>query len=361
VGHSGNVFRTGKRWIAALTLTAILLSGLALWVAGITSRKDDRPFRGKPESEWIAGLRYNDRTQVEEWRAYGEEGVQVLVRGLRRATRPSQRVHRRINQLFPVTLRRWLPAPQPDSTKSTRECTVSLLSDLGVNALGAAEAMIWVVNHDEADSVRQIAMFYFLSNPGDNCLLNQLPAKQKERLLPGLIRALQDVGNAGLRHNASMLFKYYPEDREVVTPVLLKALMDSDSNVRLYSAEALNRVAPDAAKKAGATAMLVAMAQKADDPIAPRAVNALGHSGSQLDLAVPTLVECLGSTNTLIACEAVWALEWAPREFENHSETIVAALSKTAERRDNAGGYARVALAKWKSRLTRDNQAGNEP
>lgn len=81
-----------------------------------------------------------------------------------------------------------------------------------------------------------------------------------------------------------------------------------------------------------------------------RSESRLGHSGSQPDMAVPALVECLQSTNTLIACEAVWALEWAPKEFQIYSDTLIPALRSATERRDSVGGYARVALVKWKSK-----------
>jgi hypothetical protein len=144
--------------------------------------------------------------------------------------------------------------------------------------------------------------------------------------------------------------RYYPEEREVVAPVLADAVQDPEPHVRLLAAEALNRVDPDAAKKAGATSMIVAITRSPDDQLASRAVAALGHSGSEPDLAMPALVVCLQSTNTLIACEAVWALERAPREFDRFSDRIVPALSSAAERKDNVGRYARIALTKWTSK-----------
>jgi hypothetical protein len=104
------------------------------------------------------------------------------------------------------------------------------------------------------------------------------------------------------------------------------------------------------ARKAGATSILIALAKHSDDQIAAKAVAALGRSGSQLELAVPVLIECLQSTNTLIGCEAVWVLEWAPSEFNAQSEAILSALIVAAQRKDGVGGYASIALSKWKSR-----------
>src|SRR6266699_2744680 len=123
------------RWIAAVLLTFTTgITGLVLWFGGVLPISGDPLFHGKPESEWIANLKYRDDQQVEEWRAYGEEGVQVLIRGLERANRPGERAYRRFNQLLPDFLRRWLPAPKRDSTRGTRECLVSLLGSLGSDA-----------------------------------------------------------------------------------------------------------------------------------------------------------------------------------------------------------------------------------
>ena len=165
-------------------------------------------------------------------------------------------------------------------------------------------------------------------------------------LLPALLRGMQD---AQLRHNASILLKFYPEQREVVAPVLVTAMQDPEPYVRLYAAEALNRVAPDLAKKTRATSLLVSLAQYPDDQVAAKAVAALAHSGSEPDLAVPALIECLRSTNSLIGCEAIWALEGAPQEFTAYSNSIIPALTQAAQERSR-GGYAKAALLKWQSR-----------
>src|SRR6266536_1984566 len=329
-----------QRWFVGglLTLTAALTT-LGLWFGNVVPPSDPL-FRGKHESEWVKHLKYSDDEQVKEWRGYGEEGVQVLIRALEGAAHPGERAYRRYSRLLPAWLRRWLPAPKPDSTQTTRECLVSLLCSLVNDAKSAAPVMIRTARNDEVNSVRQSAIGYFISSAGENCLLNQLPANQKQALLPSLISAMQD---AGLRHNAAIALKFYPEQREVVAPVLVKALQDPQPHVRLCAAEALNRVAPSLAKKAGATSMLAAIAKDPDDQVASKAVAALGHPGSQPDLAVPALVECLHSTNTLVGCEAVWALEWAPKEFSAYSETIIPALRIAAKRKDSVGRYAIIA------------------
>ncbi len=349
--HRISYVRRKWRWIAAVLLTSSAgITGFVLWFSGVLPMSGDPLFHGKAESKWIANLKYRDDQQVEEWRAYGEEGVQVLIRGLERANRPGERAYRRFNQLLPDFLRRWLPAPKRDSTQETRERLVSLLWSLGSDAKSATPVMIRTASTDEFHGVRQGAIGFFITSPGDNTLLNQIPAKEKKALLPALLRAVQDAGNWGLRNNAAILLKFYPEERDVVGPVLVKALQDSRPEVRLHAAEALNRVAPEVAKKTGAPSMLVAFAKDPDDQLASKAVDALGHSGSQPEVAVPALIECLQSSNTLIASEAVWALEWAPDGFTPYSDSIVPALASAGQRKDSVGGYARVAHKRWLSR-----------
>ena len=342
--------RIGQPWRVAVWLAfTIGLTGVLIWYGNIMVASRDPVFRGQPESEWIKNLKYSDDEQVKEWRAYGEEGVQVLIRGLKRAVHPGERAYRRGFRLLPASLSRWLPAPKPDSTQSHRQCLVSLLASLGTMAKSATPVMIKTVQDDESDSVRQSALCYFNSSEDENCLLNKLTADQKMALLPPLLAAIQNTGNWGLRNNAAIALKYYPEQRKVVAPILENALRDSQPHVRLLAAEALNRVDPVAAKTAGAMLVVIAITQDPDDQIASRAVAALGGAGSQPDLAVPAFVECLRSTNTLVACQAVWVLGRSRTEFAAYSDDIIPALEIAAQRKDNVGGYAKSALANWTS------------
>src|SRR5690242_14037459 len=112
------------RWILIpLLASTACLTGLVLWFANVFPLDQDPLFHGKPESEWITNvlqnLKYGDDKLLKEWRAYGEEGVQVLVRGLQKASRPGERAYRRLNRKLPDFLKRWLPAPKPDSTQVT--------------------------------------------------------------------------------------------------------------------------------------------------------------------------------------------------------------------------------------------------
>jgi len=338
--------------LLALVVLVFLVSiaGVAFWLTDSAPLARDQVFRDKPESEWIKGIKYNDEDQEKEWQSYGEEGAHVLIRGLKRAQRPGERAYRQLNRKLPATVRRFLPAPKMDSTRITRHCLVALIAGLGTNANVATDVMIDVVVDDEDPGVRQSAINFFTDSEDEKSRVNRLPPAQKTRLLPGLISALQNPSNWGLRNNAALALKFYPEHRLTVAPVLQNALQDPQPQVRLLAAEALNRVAPDIARESKTTLILADIAKNPDDQIAHRAVAALGRPGADPAVAVPALIESLRNTNSLVACQAAWSLEWAPKEFQPHSEIIVRALTSAAERNDNPGRYAKVALKRWTSR-----------
>lgn len=337
-----------RRWSLVVTL-AFLAGAVVLWlVAGhVFPANNDRIFRGRPETVWIKELKYSDDEQVNQWRAYGEVGVQVLIRGLERANHPGERAYRKLSRKLPGLVRGWLPSPKDDSTRSTRMCLVSLLSSLGNDAKSATPIMIQTVSSDEDDSVRQSAINFFTTSEDERCLLNQLPATEKNRLLPGLMRDLQNTQNWGLRNNAANALRWFPEQRAILAPVLVSTLQDPQVQVRLLAASALNRVDPDTAKRAGAASVVIAITKDPDDQVASRAASALRYFKTEPEPVVPVLIELLASTNTLVACEAVWVLEWSGKEFRSYVETIVPALTQAAQRKDNVAGYAKTALKRF--------------
>lgn len=335
------------RWLLAGALLGVIgLTGMILWLGGYQFR--DPLFRGQPESQWIKNLKYRDDPQVEEWKGYGEAGVRVLVRGLENADRPLHRAYRKSYPRLVKSLRSWAPPPASDPTRATRLTIVSLLASLGGQADSAIPAMIRTLQIDDADEVRQSGITFFLSQPGVTCRCNRLSTSQKRALLPVLVRDLQNRNNAGLRQNAAIALNYFPEYRELITPALVLAMRDSDPMVRLHAAEALNHAAPADAQKVDATTQLVELSNAEDNQTAREAITALGHTGSQVELAVPALLRCLQSTNTGILCEAIWALEWSPPEFRTQKDKVIPALEALASRQDHVGKYAQVALDKWK-------------
>ncbi len=209
----------------------------------------------------------------------------------------------------------------------------------------ATPAMARVLKDEEAD-VRTVAMAFFTLPEDENALLNQMEAKEKRKLLPDFIRAVEEKGaHWALRHNAAIALKYYPEQRETVAPVLLRALQDPSTWVRQQAAESLYRMAPDMISKAGLVPIVIGVLKDPDDQIAYRAAQLLGEMGFEPALAVPALVESLENTNTLVASTASQALT----RFKEQAELIIPALEKAAQRKDNAGGWAKGALRQFES------------
>ena len=336
-----------NRGVLLMVLFVVLLCGLA-W---LLLPRPDPLFHGKLESVWIKSIDYNgDENQTRQWRELGPEGVRVLVRGLEKANHPLERFYRKtypqIAPRLPGVLARWLPAPKADSTRVTRMCVVSLLSRLGKDARLATPAMARVLKDGEAD-VRTVAMAFFTLPEDENALLNEMAAEEKRKLLPDFIRAVEEKGaHWALRHNAAIALKYYPEQRERVAPVLVKALQDPSAWVRQQAAESLNRVAPDLIGKAGAVPVLIGILKDPEDQIAYRAAQLLGEMRVEPALAVPALIKALENTNTLVAATASQALT----RFKEQAELIIPALENAAQRKDNAGGWAKSALKQLESK-----------
>jgi hypothetical protein len=62
---------------------------------------------------------------------------------------------------------------------------------------------------------------------------------------------------------------------------------------------------------------------------------------------VPVLLTGMQSSNSLVACQSVWALEWGTREYASQAGDIVPALRDVSAGTNSVGRYARVALGRW--------------
>lgn len=342
-----------KRRIVGIALGVMLVAGVA-WI--MLSPRDPL-FHGKPESYWITNIAYGmsltdaqNKEQVQRWRDFGPEGLRVLERGL--ATKRGQtyrNIHGRLARILPGALLRLLPTPPPKIMGGTRHIVLDLLGRMGKDAHPAWPAVARALTDEDAWT-RGSAISFFTRGEDDKALVNQLPAKEKKKLLPLFVRALEDGrGGMSLRNNAAIALRYYAEDGALVAPPLVKALQDPEPLVRLRSAETLNRVNPDAAKKADAVSVVTNLLRNPDDQIAANAASVLRQFQNEADIAVAALIEALHSTNSHVGCNAVWSLEWV---FPQHADKIIPELKKASERKDNVGGYARSALKKLESKAT---------
>jgi HEAT repeat protein len=293
-----------------LISTVVVGMGLLGAILVYSFQHRDPLFHAKPESVWISQISYRDDSQIKVWRDFGPDGVRVLVRGLQKTDHPVERRYRQLYrtaiQWLPSPILRLLPNPRQDSTRSTRMCIVQVLARLGNDAAIATPAMVRALR-DEATGVRQLAITFFTASEDENTVLSHMDKRAKSRVLPDFVRAMAD-SDWGLRNNAAIALGYYHEQREIVAPVLIKALHDPHNDVRLVAARSLNRVAPDAAADAGVVQMLVEVLKDPNDQIAYRAAELLGDFGKEPELAVPALMAGVQGTNVLVAATAARSL-----------------------------------------------------
>ena len=305
--------------IFLVALLAALVAGL-VWAYRPAS---DPLFHGKPESIWIEQLVYRDEDQVKDWRKFGPEGVQVLVRGLEKQSHPIERsyrkLYRRWTAALPGSVTRFLPYPKKDSTFVRRACVVDVLSRLGKDAMFAKPSMARALR-DENEGVRQLAISFFNDTEDENCILNQMDKKEKAALLPDFLDGMQ---LPHVRNNAAIALGFYPEEATRVTPELVKGLQDSNLGVRLVCAKSLFRVDPKTARTAGVVPVLIKILENPDDQVSHRAARQLGEMGLEPNLAVPALIASAQVTNTLVASSALWALG----NFPGQADLIVPVLT----------------------------------
>ena len=332
-----------RKFLFILLGIAVAVS-IATVVIEYSSR--DRMFHGQLESQWIAGLKYHDDDQNKEWRGFGSEGVDVLVRALKKQNGISTR-QRFYNRFYysasRIGLGRVLPAAKTDPTHGTRMCLVSLLGNLRTNTISAVPVMIQTAR-DEDRGVRLSAIAFFSGNEDETAPLNRMTPSDKRKLLPILLENMND-SDGSIRNNTVLLFRYYPEEVATVSPVLTNALYDSKLEVRFLAADALNKIAPEEIVPSGAVQILINLAKEPNDQVAYRALQILGEIGKEPTKVVPILAENVQSTNALLAHTAIHAII----QFKDSASEIIPVLEKVSQRKDGVGSHAADALKKMKS------------
>lgn len=298
-------------------MAGLLVGIVAMGILWAVVRPRDPPFRGKLESQWVENLANNDEEQAKQCQGTGADRLRVLVRALDGSNQPLTRFYGNTYQLMSALL----PGGVMHLLPSTRMKVISLLSNFGRDAQEAVPAMSRALK-DKDEAVQQIAVCFFIDAEGDDALLNRLSTELKRELLPEFIRALGNGRDWGLRNNAALALRYYPEERKMVVPALAKALKDPTPRVRIVAAESLHCVASDVVRTEEVVRVVIGVLRHPDDQIAYRAAALLGKMREHSALTVPALIESVHSRNCLVASSAASALG----SFPEHAELIVPVL-----------------------------------
>ncbi len=333
----------------------LLLALLVVSLGGLTwllLPAPDPLFHGRPESEWIKTIRFFGadssiaarQEQIERWRNWGPDGLRVLAHALDKADHPIQRHYRRLYRFLsaglPGFLVRRLPSPGVIVIGGQPVDVILLLSLLGKDALPAAGAVARAMNSDDS-AVRQSAINFFTRGADKNRLLNHLEPKAKRQLLPAFLSATQD-SHWGVRNNAAVALRYYPEQREAVVPALTSLLRDSEVRVQMTAADSFQKVAPELVATSGVVSVVVRLLKNPNDQIDLWAADWLGTVRCEPNLAVPALIESLQNPNSLVASTAAQSLT----RYKEQADIIVPALKQAALREDTAS-FALPALRQF--------------
>jgi RNA polymerase sigma factor (sigma-70 family) len=269
----------------------IAVSGLIL-VTGVSVVVIEKEslIQGKTESQWIRSIVYfGDDNQAKLWRSFGSKGVRMLVRALK----------------------------SPDYDHSTRMCVASLLSQLGNGAKSASPEIINQLKIEKDDSVRAIELGYFEG------FIENLSEKDKAALFPELLRAMQS-NDSGVRNNALVALQYYPDRKAIVIPLMVDAMKDSSSQVRMMAVKALNRIDPQNTAQSDFVPVLVGCLTSPPDATAVNeSVILLGELHREPDLAVPALIRSLQNQSSAVRANSASALG----RFGAQAKPAVAALT----------------------------------
>jgi HEAT repeat protein len=222
-----------RKWFQ-ITLAVLVIVAALMGLLWCVSDWRDPYFHGQRQSAWINelgiwnGARWQSINQLKAFRA---ESVPVLVKGLRRQKDPWYGIYYKFRFQLPLALRSRIPSPI--SGVDVRTTAAMVLGDMGTNAAAALPALAQTM-HDEDFGVRMAA---------GNSINTLLPLVGNEKLaiLPSLIQAATDKA-PGLRYLALKAVQNYPERSDVVMPVVLNALGDPDSHVRVTAVESLMKM-----------------------------------------------------------------------------------------------------------------------
>ncbi len=275
-------------WSKAKIVIAIVAGLILATSISVVVIQKESLIQGQTEAQWIKSINYfGDDNQTKRWRSLGTQGVKMLVRAMK----------------------------SPAYDHSTRMCVVSLISQLGNDAKSAIPDIINQIKIEKDIGVLQIELGYF-EGP-----LQTMSEKGKAALLPELLHVMQSE-DASVRNNALVALQFYPDQSDTVIPLMVSSLQDSDSDVRLMAAKALNQIDPQTATKSDIVRVVVECSTNSNT--ANNAIIMLGELHREPDLAIPALVQGLQSNESYIRNNSAAALG----RFGILAKPAVAALTK---------------------------------
>jgi HEAT repeat protein len=275
-----------------------------LWLAVVTAlflatffacHRTEPSYQGKPLSQWIRGLEYENLNPTDEQRAalraMGEPAVSRLVEILQRRDPflkrkfvAYSRTHASIHNRF-IAPRQVVPEDVYHAQAATALGEIGPAAEMAIPALMAA-----TTNH-----------YHIVRNRAKAALMKI----QQDSVVP-LLEALKDP-RAPSWDQAAQTAKYLGTNAQAAVPLLVKALHDTNVAVREVAAEALGGIAsgPDVAVPA-----LIECVEKETDPGVQRdAIDALCQFKNEKKRIAPVLLSFMQTKNNNVWLGAAFGLE----------------------------------------------------
>lgn len=304
--------------------SAVLLLGAMAW---LMMRTRDPMFEGKPESHWFTNITYRaEQEEVDKWKSYGPDGARILIKALKKGNGPLERSYAKLWPKLPGLVRDRLPGPV--NSTAVRMCAADMLGRMHDSKL-AMPIFMQTLEVEKSEGVRILLIFRL------GQYLPEMNERQKKKLLPEFLEAMQSR-NWGMRNNAALALKYYPEQKEEVVPVLVKAVRDPQAQVSMVAAESLDIIDPQAVVNAGVVPILINLLKDPDQQIAMNAARTLGKIRKQLEVVIPTLMEAAQGTNYEVAASSLDGLA----DFGAEAKAAVPLAMATLRHKDGRMRYA---------------------
>jgi len=250
----------------------------------------ERIIHGKTEGEWIKSIVYNgDYEQTRRWHSLRLKGIQMLTRALQspasdRATRMG--VASLLDQMSTTLTNNSAPGDE-----TMRQDVKSALPEL-----------LRSLQTETDDGVRANVLSCFES------LLPVMNEKEKAPFFPEFLRGL-DSKDFSVRNDSLVALRFYPNQAQVLDPVLVATLRDPEVRVRLMAADALVHVDTQFAVQSGVIPVLIEILKNPDDQIAWQVPGILADMGPEAASTVPALIASSQGTDALVADAAARALK----------------------------------------------------